>query len=72
MRKLHTRNMFQVLGAQLIQPSQFVVYWAPTQGGEVLGGTRTAVVLVQQRAIPCFNLADMPTRRRLERFIAAA
>lgn len=70
--KLHTRNVFQVLGATLDQPSQFLIFWAPEQAGEVQGGTRTAVVLARQQGIPCFNLADPAARARLERFVAGA
>src|SRR5215218_9212030 len=60
-RRLHTRSIFQVLGATLDQPSQFVLFWAPEVGGVVQGGTRTAIVLARQHAIPCFNLLDPPT-----------
>lgn len=69
--RLHTRSIFQVLGAGLDQPSQFVLFWAPEQSGAVQGGTRTAVVLARQRGIPCFNLADPAARARLERFVAS-
>jgi hypothetical protein len=67
--RLHTRNIFQVLGAGLDQPAQFVIFWAPEQAGEVQGGTRTAVALARQRGIPCFNLAEPAARARLERFV---
>jgi hypothetical protein len=68
--KLHTRSVFQVLGARLDQPAQFVIFWAPEQAGEVQGGTRTAVVLARRHGIPCFNLVDAAVRTRLEAFAA--
>lgn len=58
-KKLHARNIHQVLGAQLATPSNFVIYWAETsRNGEPKGGTRTAVVLAAQRNIPTYNLKD--------------
>lgn len=55
-RKLHTRNIFQVLGLDLQTPSDFVVYW--TVDPVPFGGTRTAVVLAQQRKIRTYNLVE--------------
>src|SRR3954463_2152457 len=60
-RRLHTRSVFQVLGATLDPPSQFVLFWAPEVDGAVQGGTRTAVILARQHGIPCFNLGDPAT-----------
>lgn len=56
-KALHTRNVFQVLGATLMQPSDICVYWADETGGDVSGGTRTAVMLCRERNIPTYNLA---------------
>ena len=55
-RKLHARNIQQVLGKDLETPSEFVVYWAKESNGEVQGGTRTAVELARQHSIPTYNL----------------
>jgi len=57
-QKLHTRNVFQVLGLSLDTPSKFVVCWAPTAGssGEVKGGTATAVKIALNNNIPVYNL----------------
>ena len=54
-KKLHARNVHQVLGQDLKAPSQFVVCWTPN--AELVGGTRTALVLAQENDIPIFNLA---------------
>lgn len=52
-KKLHARNIYQILGKSLDSPSKFVL--AYTQGGELIGGTRTALVLAAQYNIPIFN-----------------
>lgn len=54
-QKLHARNVHQVLGAALADPSDFVVCWTP--GGKIVGGTATAIRLAMQQQIPVFNLA---------------
>ena len=53
-QRAHTRNVFQILGKDLISPSSLVICWTP--GGEPVGGTRTAILLAQERNIPVFNL----------------
>lgn len=58
-QKLHTRNVFQILGEDLKTPSLFVIYWAPvTKSGNVKGGTATAVNLAKEMGIPTFNLLE--------------
>ncbi len=55
-RKLHTRNVCQILGANLDKPSDFVIFAAPEYRGQVQGGTATAVRLAKEHNVPCFNL----------------
>lgn len=56
---LHTRNLFQVLGRDLLTPTDFVIYWAKTdKQGLPLGGTRTAVMVAKDKGIPTINMAD--------------
>lgn len=56
-RKLHTRNMFQVLGTDLRSPTAAVIYCAPeTPTGKVQGGTSSAVTLARHYGIPAYNL----------------
>lgn len=58
-RMLHARNCFQVLGADLKTPSNFVIYWAPiNESGMVSGGTATAVNLAKKNGIRTLNLLD--------------
>lgn len=55
-RRLHTRNVYQVLGRDLNTMSEFVVAWAPVIKGKPIGGTATALKLAGELGIPCFNL----------------
>ena len=69
-KKLHGRNVFQVLGKDLDTPSKFLVCWAPVdKHGVPKGGTRTAWVLAQRENIPCFNLKNEEDRRRIEKWL---
>lgn len=58
-RKLHTRNVFQVLGPEPISnpiPVDFVCCY--TKDGIVTGGTATAINIAKQHNIPIFNFGD--------------
>jgi len=55
-RKMHARNMYQVLGSDLKTPSSLVISWTP--GGKYIGGTAQAMRLAMQHDIPIFNLGD--------------
>ena len=56
-KKLHGRNVYQVLGYGLDKPSSLLVCW--TKNGELVGGTRTAIVLAHMYNIPVFNLGKV-------------
>lgn len=53
-KKLHARNMHQILGEDLRTPSSFVICY--TRGGKLLGGTAQAIRLASKHNIPVFNL----------------
>lgn len=54
---LHTRNVHQVLGQFLIDPSDFCIFCADEDSkGKVLGGTATAVNLCIELGIPTYNI----------------
>lgn len=55
-RKLHARNVCQVLGRDLHSPSKFVIYWAKEKDNKVKGGTATAVNLAREHNIPTINM----------------
>lgn len=54
-KKLHARNIQQVLGEKLDTPVDFVVCW--TLSGSLSGGTATAMKLATLNNIPVYNLA---------------
>jgi len=57
-KKLHGRNVYQVLGYDIAPAtySAFVICWTPN--GKAVGGTRTAIKLAEKYNIPVFNLAN--------------
>jgi hypothetical protein len=57
-KKLHARNIHQILGPDLARPTpvEFVLCWTPD--AQWVGGTATALTLASRRGIPIYNLAD--------------
>lgn len=55
-KKLHTRNVYQVLGKDLKTPSKFVVCYCPIEKGEWKGGTAQALKISKFYDIKIFNL----------------
>lgn len=53
-RKLHGRNVYQVLGQDLKTPADFVVCW--TKDGGPTGGTGQAIRIAAAHGVPIFNL----------------
>lgn len=66
-KRLHARNVQQVLGLNLDSPSEFFVYWTPN--GEVTGGTGTAIKLAIMNNIPIFNFANENDDYKLWQFL---
>ncbi len=57
-KKLHARNVHQVLGIDLISPVDLLVCW--TDKGQEKGGTASALKLAKQYKIKIINLATEP------------
>lgn len=55
-RNAHARNIHQVLGKDLKTPSVALLCY--TDGGEDVGGTRTAIVFAKELGIPVFNFGN--------------
>lgn len=53
-KKLHTRNVHQVLGEALDNPVAFVIAW--TKDGAATGGTGQAIRIAWEKQIPVINL----------------
>lgn len=52
----HTRNVYQILGPNVDDPVDLVIYCANEHNGVVAGGTATAVHLARSLEIPTYNL----------------
>lgn len=69
-RTLHTRNVFQVLGHTLDNPSKFLLCWADIdKRGVPKGGTATAWNLAKSHNVKCFNLNIEFDRFELETYL---
>jgi len=55
-KKLHTRNVCQILGYDLKTPVEFVICWTPD--GKPSGGTGTAIKIALDHGIRVFNLKN--------------
>lgn len=56
--KLYTRNVFQVLGKNLDQPSDILLYYSPMLNGIPKGGTKIAYMLAKRYKIKCVDIMD--------------
>jgi hypothetical protein len=74
--KLHTRNVYQVLGQGLDLPADFVLCWTPdgaecaAQRSAKTGGTGMAIVIAEEFGVPIFNLANEDALERLGQHLA--
>lgn len=74
-KKLHTRNVFQVLGQGLNQPADFVLCWTPdgaesaAQRSRNTGGTGMAIAIATEFNVPVFNMANPGSLDRLSQFL---
>ena len=74
-RKLHGRNVYQVLGRGLDKPSRFLVCWTPdgVVSGEhctrATGGTGMAIRIASAENVPVLNLCRQETREMLEEWV---
>jgi hypothetical protein len=55
-RALHTRNVHQVLGLDLVSPSEFLICWTPN--AQLVGGTATALRIAKDAGVMIYNLAN--------------
>lgn len=69
-RKLHTRNVLQVLGNDLASPSSFLICWAEEdKRGNISGGTRTAWMLAEKYGVRKYNLFNPDTERMVREWL---
>jgi len=66
-KKLHARNVYQVLGKDLKTPSEILICW--TRNAEVKGGTATAIRLAKEVGAKVYNLCDENRKNDLLKWI---
>ena len=67
-QKMHTRNVFQVLGQDLNTPSTFLIAYAKEdKHGNPKGGTATAIRLAKENGVKVYNLYREDHLARIER-----
>ena len=73
--QFHTRNVFQVLGEDLNNPSKMLVCWTPDGAKEtkdtsyITGGTRTAIRLANVYGVPVYNLKNEDDLKKITDFL---
>lgn len=65
-RKLHTRNVYQVLGQTLDKPSSFIAFWTPEAN---TSGTNQALRVGALHNVPSFNLRELHAKDELAEFL---
>lgn len=76
-RNCMTRNVMQVVGAELVDPSSFLICWGPNPefvNGElvnVAGGTGQAVRLARTFNVPRFHLGVPEHAARIQKYVDA-
>lgn len=55
-KKLHARNVYQILGISLDDPVDMVICWTPNASGS--GGTGQAIRIAKSLNIPVFDIAS--------------
>lgn len=58
-KKMHVRNVYQVLGLTLDKPSKFVVCWTPVKNSVPQGGTAQAIRVAKTHNVPVYNLYEI-------------
>ena len=69
-KKMHTRNVFQVLGKTLDQPSKMLIAWTRLdKHGNPKGGTATAINLANENGVSTFNLNKAEDFDRINKWL---
>lgn len=69
-KKMHTRNVFQVLGQTLDEPSKMLIAWTRLdKNGNPKGGTATAIKLANENGVSTFNLNKAEDFERINKWI---
>ena len=68
-KRIKSRNVYQVLGEDLKTPSNAVICWTPN--GETVGGTGLAIKIAESKKVPVINLGDPNTASHLDEIMSA-
>jgi len=70
-QKLMMRNVFQVIGKDIKnpEPSDFLIYWAEEENGEVLGGTGFAVHIAKKFNVPVYNISTVEGLKKTKQLL---
>ena len=70
-RRLHARNVYQILGWDLNSPSHFVVCYTerPYDDPKAVGGTLFGIKLAEKHEIPVYNFYVRGTRERFYKML---
>jgi hypothetical protein len=63
-RRFHARNVLQVIGKDLNDPSDFLICW--TKNAMLIGGTAVAIRIAILYEVPIFNLALEEDLKRIK------
>lgn len=66
-KRLMTRNVFQILGADLNSISDFVICW--TKDGKASGGTGQALRIAEAYNVPIYNMKNDKDMINLKKFL---
>lgn len=69
-KKLHTRNVCQILGKNINTPSTVVLYWCLEKSGNPTGGTATAVNLAIKYNIPVVNMLHAEWEYHADKYLS--
>ena len=69
-QKLHARNVHQVLGKQLDNPSSLLICWTPNGSGK--GGTGQAIRLANSYKVPVIDAGAYPSVKEFKQAVWSA
>jgi hypothetical protein len=67
-KRLHARNVYQILGHSLTMPSEFVICWTDRPSNDT-GGTMFGVTLAKKYNIPVYNFYNFTDEVRFNKEI---
>lgn len=63
-KRIKSRNVYQVLGEDLKSPSDLVICW--TEEGKIIGGTGLAIKIAREAEIPIINVGNSKVEKNFD------